>query len=82
VGHKLSISLIPINAVNDYDTIISNKCVGLFVMRAKVQSIMSIEKSQQLLREKGYSDAEIKQMTSESTVLANILIDEYLKDKK
>lgn len=43
---------------------------------------MSIEKAQQLLLDKGYSDAEIKQMTSELTVLANILIDEYLKDKK
>ena len=45
------------------------------------KKILSIEKAQQLLRDKGYSSSKVEQMTAELTTLANILINEYLKDK-
>jgi hypothetical protein len=40
--------------------------------------MVSIDKAQQLLGDKGYSPAQIKQMTFEYIALANILIDQYL----
>lgn len=41
----------------------------------------SVEKAQQLLKNKGYSPAQIEQITSELTILANILVDQYLDNR-
>jgi hypothetical protein len=50
-------------------------------METKIKEKMSVEKAQQLLRDTGYSSSEVEQMTTELAALANILIDEYLRNK-
>jgi hypothetical protein len=44
--------------------------------------MVSVEKAQQQLRDKGYSQAQVEQMTLELTALANILVEQYLLDKR
>lgn len=44
--------------------------------------VSSIEKAQQLLRDKGYTLEQVEQVTSELTALANIISDQYLAGKK
>jgi hypothetical protein len=44
--------------------------------------MVSVEKAQQQLRDKGYSQTQVDQMTAEATALLNILVDQYLKDKR